>query len=540
MQRLIGEQGRSVPTRRVSVAIGAACAARAALLAGFCAAVFACSPSGQGEQVVASVAPVGEGGSGGVASGAAGSAASSGDAGTLPGPASGEGGAAPILVDQTPVGLADAGLADAGSGADAAIGQLPDAASPLPAVDAGNGPAPLEPALGQRLTELSNRLAVLAERTAGFWFARGPDPQLGGFHGTLDRQGNPVAPEDKGLIQQARHLWMLSTWYERRGATPALSALARQQYAFVRDSFVDETDGAFVYKVSRDGSRVVDGRKQMFAESYAIYALSTYGRVLGDPEATSLALTRFASIDASRHDAQNGGYDQRNDPGTLSAGAAKDANTHLHLMEAFTALYEATADARVGQRLSELVDLFAEQLLQPSGYVHAEFSLSWAPVGAARVSYGHDLETAWLLLEAARVLGRASEPGVRAAALSMAATSAGPGFDPQLGGYFESGPVGGAANDRDKVWWVQFEALEGLWWAYELTADALYLDRLERTLDWIARTEDLPTGEWFAITNADGSPSGADYKSDEWKASYHTVRALVFLQDWVDAELTRR
>jgi mannobiose 2-epimerase len=380
---------------------------------------------------------------------------------------------------------------------------------------------------------------VLAGRTSAFWFEHGPDAQFGGFYGTLSRQGSSIAPEDKGLIQQARHLWMLSTWYERRGPSAQLAALARQQYAFLRDSFVDGADGAFVYKVSRDGSRVVDARKQMFAESYALYALSTYGRALAEPEATALALARFTSIDASRHDALNGGYDQRNDPGTLSAGAAKDTNTHLHLLEAFTALYEATANALVGQRLGELIDLFTERLRQPSGYVHAEFTLDWVPVGTPRISYGHDLETAWLLLEAARVLGRSGEAAVRAAALEIAATSAGPGFDTQLGGYFESGPVGGAANDRDKIWWVQFEALEGLWWAYELSADATYLARLERTLEWIEASEDLPTGEWFATTNADGTPAGADYKSDEWKASYHTVRALVFLQDWIDAELRR-
>ncbi len=399
--------------------------------------------------------------------------------------------------------------------------------------------APLDPVLGQRLRALSSRLAVLGERTSAFWLEHGPDALLGGFHGTLDRQGNPIAPEDKGLIQQARHLWMLSTWYERRSPSTELAALARQQYVFLRDSFVDPADGAFVYKISRDGSRVVDGKKQLFAESYAIYALATYGRALGEPEATALALARFASIDGARHDAQNGGYDQRTDPGTLSAGAAKDTNTHLHLMEAFTALYEATADLRVGQRLGELVDLFVQRLRQPSGYVHAEFTLAWAPVGAPRVSYGHDLETAWLLLEAARVLGRASEAVVRAAALDIASTSAGPGFDPQLGGYFEAGAVGGAANDLDKVWWVQFEALEGLWWAYALSAESAYLERLERTLDWIERTEDLPAGEWFATTNPDGSAAGANYKSDEWKASYHTVRALVFLQDWIDAELGR-
>jgi len=129
---------------------------------------------------------------------------------------------------------------------------------------------------------------------------------------------------------------------------------------------------------------------------------------------------------------------------------------------------------------------------------------------------------------------------LRAAALAIAAHSAGPGFDTQSGGFFESGPNGGAADDLDKVWWVQFEATEGLWWAHELDPRALYLDRLGRTLDWIELAEDLPVGEWFATTNADGSAAGADYKSDEWKDSYHPVRALVFLQDWIDAKLAGR
>ena len=242
----------------------------------------------------------------------------------------------------------------------------------------GGADASISPELAAelaRLSELSARLKPLAERTASFWLEHGPDTTSGGFHATLDRQGNPIAPEDKGLIQQTRQLWMLSTWYERRASTPAVRELAEQQYAFVSRSFVDARDGAFVYKVNRDGRRVVDAKKQLFAESYAIYALATFGRVFQDSEATGLALARFQSIDASVHDAVNGGYDQRSDPGTLTAGAAKDTNTHLHLLEAFTALYEATADSLVAARLNELVDLFATRLRQPSGYVHAEFAL---------------------------------------------------------------------------------------------------------------------------------------------------------------------
>jgi mannobiose 2-epimerase len=132
------------------------------------------------------------------------------------------------------------------------------------------------------------------------------------------------------------------------------------------------------------------------------------------------------------------------------------------------------------------VDLFASRLRQPSGYVHSEFSQNWAPFGAPRVSYGHDLETSWLLFEAARVLGRDDEAALRSAALAIALGSAGPGFDAPRGGYFEAGSPGGVADDFDKVWWVQFEATLGLWWAYAVSEEVIYLDRLSRTLDWIA------------------------------------------------------
>jgi mannobiose 2-epimerase len=412
-----------------------------------------------------------------------------------------------------------------------------DAGGEPAASDAGP-PAPLDPALQalvERLDTLSARLAPLARRTMDFWLEHGPDATLGGFHATLDRQGNPIAPTDKGLVQQVRQLWTLSTWYERRERSARITALADASYDFVRRGFLD-TDGAFVFKVSRDGARVVDAKKQLFAESYAIFALATYGRVFAVPEALELALARFSSIDTLRHDPRFGGYDQTGDPGFITSGAAKDTNTHLHLLEAFAALYQATGDALVGTRLSELVDLYASTLRQPSGYVPAEYDASWAPFGTPSVSYGHDLETAWLMLDAAAVLGRGDEPGLREAALAIAAHSAERGFDATLGGYFELGVPAGAVTDRDKIWWVQFEALNGLWWAYELSGDSEYLDRLSETLGWIESVEDLPSGEWFATTNADGSAAGADYKGDEWKESYHPVRALVYVADWIAAE----
>ena len=448
----------------------------------------------------------------------------SGGSTPLDGPDSGE----PAPISSGDASLEPGGTSDAGA-------LYTDAS-----VDAGGGPytEPLDPALAERLAALSERLAPLARRTADFWLEHGIDASFGGFHGTLNRQGAAVAPDDKGLIQEARHLWSFSTWYERREPNQRIFDIASQTYAFIVESFVDPVDGGFFFKVSRDGNRVVDAKKQLFAESYAIYALATYGRVFGVDSAIALALSRFRTIDAQRHDPEFGGYDERGDPGFLAAGAEKGTNTHLHLMEAFTALYEASGDSAVRERLDEVTRLIATTLCQPSGYVHKEFKRDWTPFGTPEVSYGHDLETAWLLMEAARVLRREGDAELRSAALRMAEHSSLRGFDGTRGGYFELGIVGGATTRFDKVWWVQFEALLGLWWAFELSGDAVQLDRLEATLGWIEQSEDLPVGEWFGITNPDLSAAGADYKGDEWKASYHSLRALLFTKDWVDAALS--
>ena len=210
------------------------------------------------------------------------------------------------------------------------------------------------------------RLGRMARELVDFWRTHGPDPIHGGFHGFLDRRGEPREPTDKGVIQQARHLWSFSTWYERREPTAPTRFLADSTYRFLVDRMGDPADGEFYFQVARDG-RVVDHKKLLYGQAFAIYGVATYGRVFGDHEAVDRALRCFVSLDARAHDETHGGYDQRDDVDWLWPGARKDTNTHIHLMEAFTALLDATGDARVRARLRELADVCVHKLLQPDG-----------------------------------------------------------------------------------------------------------------------------------------------------------------------------
>ena len=405
----------------------------------------------------------------------------------------------------------------------------------------GSGVSSSESALDDRLGTLQARLEALAGGLMVFWKAHGPDPKFGGIYGYHDRRGTPREDADKGLIQQSRHLWSFSTWYTRREQSPEIKAVADGIYGFITGHMRDEKDGEFFYGVSRDGTRVVDAKKQLYAESFAIFALSTYAQAFGVTRAGEQALSCFRSIDGRSHDAEHSGYDQTKDPGWLPPGAQKDTNTHIHLLEAFTALYRQSKDAVVRTRLEELVKVIAARIVQPGNYAHKEFYRDWRVFGEPVVSYGHDLETTWLLLDALDALGTPLEPQVSQVAAALGKHSAELGFDGEKGGYFEEGIPGESPVKLEKIWWVQAEALPGLWWLYRLSGETTFLERLESTLAWIETAQvDREFGEWYWGINPDGSigPRG-DHKGEEWKAEYHALRATLFTADWIKDSLAK-
>jgi mannobiose 2-epimerase len=380
----------------------------------------------------------------------------------------------------------------------------------------------------------------LATRSAEFWKRCGPDPVNGGFYGTLDDAGTPTLPRDKTLIQQVRHLYGWSIWYEHKEPTASVRALADDLYRFVTQNYCDPASGEYVYAVDETG-RVVENSRILYAQAFAIYGFAEYGRVFEQKDARARALALFDRINARAHDADHGGYLQLNDAKWLLPGALKDTNTHIHLMEAFTTLYVATGEARVEQRLAELVQLITGKLLQPEGYLHKDFAADWTPLGPKRVSYGHDLETYWLLDMAARALGRAEDPAILGPARRMGVFSARRGYDATQGGYFEEGPPDGAPDRLEKVWWAQAEAIPALFRLFEQTADSDWLARMNATLDFIERSLLTPAGEWYWGVMPDGSlgPRGSNL-GEAWKASYHVLRALVFTETWMSSWLTER
>ena len=388
----------------------------------------------------------------------------------------------------------------------------------------------------------------LTRRILPWWMERAVDERRGGFVGLIapDERGREVAHHDapKGAILNTRILWTFSAAHRVLGE-PAYRAAADRAASWVAAHLVDPVHGGVYWMVDAAG-RPADERKHVYAQAFAIYALSEYARATGDGEALRRAVDLFRLVERHAHDPAHGGYQEAFsrdwvllDDVRLSdedADERKSMNTHLHLLEAYANLYRVWPDALLRGRLEALVELFLGTIVPDgSGHVVAFFDEDWTPK-SAEISYGHDIETSWLLLEAADVLGEgALRDRVRTVSLRMAAEVLATGFDAEAGGLFNQGGPGGV-RDTDKEWWPQAEAIVGFVSAYQESERDELLRAALATWAFVRRhVLDLEQGEWRRRVARDGTPRPGREKLGPWKCPYHNARTCLEVITRVDA-----
>jgi mannobiose 2-epimerase len=386
------------------------------------------------------------------------------------------------------------------------------------------------------------------------WFPRALDREHGGFLCDFDYQWKPSGSQPKTIVFQSRLTWLASQAVTRYSKDPRYRQAADHGFAFLRDKLWDKREGGWYWRLDRAGA--IDdwkGVKHAYGAGFGIYACAAYYRATQDPAALQLAKDGFAWLDRVGHDGRSGGYheyfarngavivDVSSNPLNRDRDAIgtrvglKSMNTHIHLLEAFTALYEVWPDESVKKRLDEVLAVVRDRIVAPGGAMHQFFNPQWNPVPDLD-SFGHDVETAYLLLEAAEVSGGdpGRVPGVAKALLDHALDY---GWDDRNGGFFEAGSTFGAVHDKRKSWWVQAEGLNAL-----LRMSLIhqrdprdYRKLFERQWAYMKKNViDAEGGEWFQdALDAGGNPKAN--KASEWKAGYHGGRALMNAVDWLSA-----
>jgi mannobiose 2-epimerase len=366
-----------------------------------------------------------------------------------------------------------------------------------------------------------------------FWLQHTFDEEHGGFRGQIANDLTVDTHAGKGLILNARILWTFAKAFNVRRDAEYLAA-ARRAYQYLGQYFVDREFGG-VYWMLDDQGRPLDTKKRFYGQAFTVYALAEYFHATGDNEALALALRLVEQIELHGHDNSCGGYfetcerdwtlatDQR--LSEVDMDEKRSMNTHLHLLEAYATLLRYHEDARVRLRLRELIGIFLDRIIHPvSQHSILFFDEEWKP-RSKKISFGHDIETSWLLCEAAEVLGdEALLERVREVAVEMAEAVYAQGFDVDGGLLYEADPTG--IIDTNKHWWPQAEAVVGMINAYQISGERMFWEAAKKSWGFIEKfIVDREHGEWFWLVSKAGVPDADQDKVGPWKCPYHNSRA---------------
>lgn len=369
-----------------------------------------------------------------------------------------------------------------------------------------------------------------------FWCGAALDHKNGGWMGWLSNDLQPDRSQPKGLIVNARILWAFSAAHRVR-PEPVYCEMAERAFEFVMNKFWDAKHGGAFWRLD-DAGNVMDDSKKIYGQAFYIYALTEFHQAFGRPAALARAQELFELIERHAHDATFGGYIEVCQRDWSEAGAEarlsekdmnekKSMNNHLHVLEAYTNLYRVWPEARVAERLRELLELFLTRILDvKTKHLHHFFDERWE-VRSDTYTFGHDIEASWLLCEAAETLDDAPLlKRVRPIALQMAEAALHEGHGADGGLAYEGRD--GQIIDAGRECWPQAEAMVGFLNAFALSGNQAFYTAAGQTWKYIEQhLVDRVHGEWFWRINPDGQPDANLPKVSEWKGPYHATRACL-------------
>jgi mannose/cellobiose epimerase-like protein (N-acyl-D-glucosamine 2-epimerase family) len=387
-----------------------------------------------------------------------------------------------------------------------------------------------------------------------FWITRMVDNKNGGFITHFDKYGNDSGEDEKSLIAQTRCVFTLSSAHRSGYGKGKFAALAKHGVDFLISKMWDNDFGGFYWMVDRKGNVKID-QKIIYGHSFAIYSLSEYTLATGDQRGIEYAGKVFDLLQKYCVDSMYGGYWEmfHRDwvlcgPGS-QGGDRKTLDVHMHLMEAFTTLYECTNMDVHRRKLLEIIDLLLIRIMHPvykTGIPQffkdwtiapqIKFDIVWGwdrfseegQKGNAtdNTCYGHNAEFAWLLIHSLKIL-KIDSANYQDVFRIIFDHTLDNGIDKEYGGVYVEGSHSGGVYDREKEFWQQAEGLIGMLDAYLMFGDKKYWDAYKNIHRFVFdKVVNKGIGEWYPLLSRKGKPIWT-HMSHSWKINYHSVRSMV-------------
>ncbi len=358
------------------------------------------------------------------------------------------------------------------------------------------------------------------------------DDEYGGFYGYMGTDLKLDKKAVKGCILNSRILWFFANAYKTL-KDESLVPYARHAYKFMTEHCMDSENGGVFWSLKYDGS-VEDDTKHIYNQAFAIYALSSYYDAMQDEEALKYAFSLFDIIETKGFDAY--GYKEALSRCFLEVSneklsengvmADRTMNTLLHVFEAYTELYRVSHDERVGRKLYWILTMFKEKVYNPQLHRQEVFFDNDMNSLIDLHSFGHDIETSWLLDRGLSVLGdehltATFQPLIADLVQSVYEKA----YDPVMGS-FANECEKGVVNEK-RIWWVQAEAVVGFYNQYAKHPEKIeYREAACRIFRYILekQVDERAGSEWFWYTHKDGTPGLDEPILEPWKCPYHNGR----------------
>ena len=354
------------------------------------------------------------------------------------------------------------------------------------------------------------------------------------YYGEINSKNEPDAEAPIGLVLQSRLLWTFSAAFKHTQNHQYLKA-ANQAYDALTQKFYDNKNGGMYWSVHPNG-QVASDKKQAYGIAFAIYGLSAYYEVTLDAGALKKATDLYTSLEKHFFDSEFGGYIEclgnnwsEIDDVRLSdkdQNAIKSMNTHLHIIEAYAALYKVLPNAGIKQSIQKLLHYFEKFIIDVgTSQQNLFFEKNWTPTSSV-ISFGHDIEASWLLQEAAAII----DDDIYLQKFTKLATN-------MAGVVANNVSTEGAVYneyhrnintlDFGKDWWPQAEAMVGFLNAYQNTGNIQFLQHSLKSWQVVnVYFKDPIYGEWHWGYDSSGNLMVRE-KAGFWKCPYHNSRACI-------------
>lgn len=398
----------------------------------------------------------------------------------------------------------------------------------------------------------------LHEDILPYWMSYAVEKDGHGFYGAVDLNGKPVLSANKTSVLNARILWTFSA-AAMLDANSDYAAMADKAYKVITEDFEDKKYGGYYMELSSSNG-VANDIKHTYAQAFVLYSLCKYYEFRPDESVLKKIKDFFHLLEDRTKDPDHAGYRESftrdwhiyGENRMADNNEPKSMNTHLHVLEAWAALYRVWKDSAVEKRLTELMLLFLDKIIRKEGHFGIFFDEAFNEADSSKgiCSFGHDIEGSWLLWEAAEILGNKDIiRRMRPVAVKMVDNIERVAVDKDGGLFLESTRFGSHVK-TNKHWWQQAETLVGFMNAYELTDDEKYWHTVKLSWNFINTfLIDHERGEWYTKLNRLGVPFLVeppddpspyyrnDWKIDPWKCPYHNGRSMMEMMKRIDRML---